>query len=53
MGIAVFDIMGGYRDQTASDGAYSVLVGLTIISFVLFIPLLLGPNLSFRREGRI
>ena len=39
---AVFDIMGGYRDQTPDDGAYQVLVSLTMISVILFIPLLLS-----------
>jgi hypothetical protein len=38
---AVFDIMGGFRDQagTASDSAYAVLVAITFVSIVLFVPL--------------
>ena len=38
---AVFDVMGGLREGgTANDSAYGVLVALTILSTILFIPLL-------------
>jgi len=39
---AVFDIMSGVQDRTPDDGAYGVLVSLTGISLVLFLPLLLS-----------
>lgn len=40
---AVFDVMGGLRDKgTASDGAYGVLVLLTLLSTFLFVPLLIS-----------
>ncbi|MCM3870508.1 MAG: hypothetical protein ND895_07445 [Pyrinomonadaceae bacterium] len=39
---AVFDLMGGLRsDGTANDNAYAVLIMLSLISVVLFIPLLI------------
>jgi len=38
----VFDIMGGYREPTAHDGAYGVLMFLTVISVILTIPLLIA-----------
>ncbi|RIV21510.1 hypothetical protein DYU11_19095 [Fibrisoma montanum] len=38
---AVFDIMGGLRNATPHDGAYAVLVALTVVSAVLTLPLLL------------
>lgn len=38
---AVFNLMGGLRGATANDEAYAVLVLLTLLSFVLIIPLLL------------
>ena len=38
---AVFDIMGGLRNQTSNDGAYAVLVVLTAASLILIIPLLI------------
>ena len=38
----VFDIMGGYREPTAHDGAYGVLMFLTVISIILTIPLLIA-----------
>ena len=39
---AVFDLMGGLRETggTANDGAYAVLVTLTMLSMLLFAPLL-------------
>jgi hypothetical protein len=40
---AVFDVMGGLRGGgTANDRAYGVLVALTLISMLLFVPLLLS-----------
>lgn len=38
----VFDIMGGMRNPTPHDGAYMVLMLLTVLSSVLFLPLLAG-----------
>lgn len=39
---AVFDLMGGLRGGgTADDGAYAILLGLTMLSMILFIPLLI------------
>lgn len=39
---AVFDVMGGLREGgTASDSAYGVLVMLTLLSMLLFIPLVI------------
>lgn len=37
---AVFDIMGGFRQPTANDGAYAVLFLLTLLAFYGAIPLL-------------
>ena len=39
---AVFDLMGDISDGTSHDAAYAVLVGLTILSAILAVPLLLG-----------
>ena len=40
---AVFDLMGGLRSGgTPNDGAYEVLVTLTLFSLLLFLPLLIG-----------
>jgi hypothetical protein len=36
----VFDFMGGIRNRTSSDAAYGVLFFLSLISVLLFIPLL-------------
>jgi hypothetical protein len=39
---AVFDVMGGLRDGgTANDSAYGMLVLLTVLSMLLFIPLVI------------
>jgi hypothetical protein len=39
---AVFDVMGGLRDGgTANDSAYGMLVALTVLSMLLFIPLVI------------
>jgi hypothetical protein len=38
---AVFDVMGGLREQgTANDNAYAVLFLLSLLSMLLFLPLL-------------
>ena len=39
---AVFNIMGGMRQTTGREAAYSVLIALTTISFVMFFPLAIG-----------
>ena len=48
----VFDIMGGYREPTAHDGSYAVLISLTVISVILTIPLLIayGVGISNRQK---
>lgn len=38
----VFDIMGGRRNPTPHDGAYGVLIFLTVISAILTLPLLIA-----------
>lgn len=38
----VFDIMGGRREQTQHDGAYAVLLVLTIISVIMTVPLIIA-----------
>jgi len=38
----VFDIMGGRRNPTPHDGAYGVLMFLTVISAILILPLLIA-----------
>jgi hypothetical protein len=39
----VFDIMGGLRDKTnPHDAAYSVVLGMSILGVLLFIPLVLA-----------
>ena len=38
----VFDIMGGRRNPTPHDGAYSILFFLTVISAILTLPLLIA-----------
>lgn len=37
---AVFAIMGGFHERTANDGAFAVLILLTLVSFVGALPLL-------------
>jgi hypothetical protein len=39
---AVFEIMGGFQESTASDGAYAVLFLLTILAFYAAVPLLVA-----------
>lgn len=39
---AVFNIMGGIREKTSHDTAYQVLVMITMLSMILFVPLLIG-----------
>ena len=36
-----FDIMAGIRGTTANDRAYAILVSLTVISFLLIVPLMI------------
>lgn len=38
----VFDVMGGRRNTTPHDGAYNVLIFLTVISAILTLPLLIA-----------
>lgn len=38
----VFDIMGGRRNVTPHDEAYSILVGLTVVSAILTLPLIIA-----------
>lgn len=38
---AVFDIMGGIRERTSNDSAYMILNLLSILSIVVFVPLLI------------
>jgi hypothetical protein len=38
---AVFDIMGGLRNETSKDEAYKILILLTLASIILVIPLLI------------
>jgi len=51
---AVFDIMGGTRNPTPHDGAYGVLVFLTVVSFILTLPLLIsyGFGIYFRQKEK-
>ncbi|HEY6505602.1 MAG TPA: hypothetical protein VIZ28_16620 [Chitinophagaceae bacterium] len=37
---AVFEIMGGLRENTANDNAYAVLLAITVISYILLLPVL-------------
>lgn len=48
----VFNIMGGFTDPTPHDGAYGVLMFLTVISVILTIPLLIayGVGINNRRK---
>ena len=50
----VFDIMGGRRNPTPHDGAYSVLIFLTVISAILTLPLLIayGVGIYNSRQAR-
>lgn len=50
----VFDIMGGRRNPTPHDGAYTVLLFLTVISAILTLPLLIayGVGVSNRRKEK-
>jgi len=53
---AVFEFMGGIRERTSNDGAFQVLVLLSVASVLLFIPLvvlyavLVLQNLSVKRS---
>jgi RsiW-degrading membrane proteinase PrsW (M82 family) len=39
---AVFNFMGGLRDRTPNDSAFGIVMLLSLISFLLFIPLVIG-----------
>ena len=47
---AVFQIMGGFRERTANDGAYTVLFLLTALSMYSVVPLLVAYVLLVRRS---
>ena len=49
---AVFEIMGGFRQPTANDGAYAILVLLTFLSFYGAIPLLIAYVIIARAARR-
>lgn len=50
----VFDIMGGRRNPTPHDGAYNVLIFLTVISAILILPLLIAYGIGiYQRVKRI
>ncbi len=49
---AVFEIMGGFRHPTANDGAYAVVVLLTLLSFAGVLPLLAVYLMLARRARR-
>jgi hypothetical protein len=36
----VFNIMGGIRNPSPHDGAYAILIMLTVVSLILVLPLL-------------
>jgi hypothetical protein len=48
----VFDIMGGRRNVGPHDGAYNVLMLLTIVSVLLTIPLLIAYGVSIHSKYR-
>jgi hypothetical protein len=50
----VFNIMGGNRNPTPHDGAYTVLIFLTVISVILTLPLLIayGIGIYNRQQDR-
>ena len=50
----VFDIMGGNRNPTPYDGAYNVLIFLTVLSVILTLPLLIayGIGIYNRQQER-
>ena len=50
---AVFEIMGGFRERTANDGAYTILFLLTALSFYGAIPLLAAYILIAWRAKRV
>lgn len=39
---AVFEIMGGFRERTSNDSSYMILNLLTMLSVILFVPLLIS-----------
>lgn len=48
----VFNIMGGVRNPTPHDGAYSVLLFLTFISVILIGPLVISYVYGIHKRGR-
>ena len=48
----VFDIMGGRRNPTPHDGAYEVLIFLTVISAILILPLLIAYAVEIYKRFR-
>lgn len=49
---AVFDIMGGMREKTSHDSAYGILVLITMLSMILFVPLLIGYVVIWMKKRR-
>ena len=49
---AVFEIMGGIRAPTSRDFAYQILLLITIVSAVMFLPLLVGYVTCLLRRRR-
>ena len=49
----VFDIMGGNRNPSPHDGAYNVLMFLTVISVILTIPLLIAYGVGIYNSRQI
>jgi hypothetical protein len=49
----VFNIMGGIRNPSPHDGAYAILIMLTVISMILVIPLLVMYVASVNRHRKV
>jgi uncharacterized membrane protein YqhA len=49
----VFNIMGGIRNPSPHDGAYAILIMLTVISMILVIPLLVMYTVSVYRYRKV
>jgi hypothetical protein len=50
---AVFEIMGGIRQKTSHDTAYQILILITMVSMILFVPLLIGYILIWVKKRRV
>jgi hypothetical protein len=48
----VFDIMGGRRNVTPHDDAYSILIGLTVVSAILTLPLIISYGVGIYLRGK-